>query len=148
LTYNTAQGTTQEHAIRIGDALYIKEGTARWIKQQDLDQRDVFAALPAARFAQLQFVGPEAVNGTTQYHVKFVVTGFPFHSVEDILVNQAPSQSTWDAWVDATGAPIKAMMAASFYGVVEQRSIPINVVFEYDFSHVGDPVVIKPPAGV
>src|ERR1051326_9065373 len=27
LTYNTAQGTTQEHAIRIGDALYIKEGT-------------------------------------------------------------------------------------------------------------------------
>jgi hypothetical protein len=55
--------------------------------------------------------------------------------------------ATWDLWVDERGQPLAATMHSGFNGVIDRRSIPIQLSYEYTFSNVGERVQIEvPPA--
>ena len=146
LTYNKPSGIAKRKAIRVGDRLYVKEDAKDWVEQQVFDRWDIFGAKTNDAYARLMFVGQEVRDGKAVYHVVLPVAGFPYVSTDALVITGAPSVSSWDVWVDETGHPLTASMRAGFNGVIERRSIPIQMLFEYTFSKVGDPVDIQAPA--
>jgi hypothetical protein len=147
ITYNESSGVAKRRAIRKGDELYVKEGDKPWVEQVAFEKSDIFGALNNDAYSKLTFVGQEQRNGKTAYHLTLPVAGFPYASTETLVITGAPSVSSWDVWVDEAGKPLSAAMHAGFNGVIERRSIPIQMGFEYTFSKVGEPVEIEvPPA--
>lgn len=146
ITVNEPSGVTTNKAIRKGDALYVKRGGRPWIEQHVFDWWDIFGASTTDAYGRLTFVGQELRDGRPSYHVVLPVAGFPFVSSEELLITGAPPVSSWDVWVDEAGQPLAAWMHAGFNGVVQRRSIPVQMTFEYTFSKVGDPVKIEVPA--
>jgi hypothetical protein len=144
--YNTPTGVTKRRAVRKGDTLYVKEGDKQWIEQHVFDWFDIWGEASPDAYSRLSFVGQETKDGATAYHVSLPVQGFPYVSTEAMVITGAPSVSTWDVWVDAAGEPLTASMHAGFNGVIERRSIPIQMDFQYTFSKVGDPLNIEVPA--